>query len=234
MAAFQYLIGGRKLVIHSKLRKLLCTDDDGIKLAYKDLRMHESFLGHISGELSSIGKYIGWVFNAPELYVIVRILKPSIVVETGVAAGLSSAFILRALEDNNEGVLYSVDLPNYEVVYGPKIGMAPISILPEGRKPGWIIPQDLRNRWNLILGMSSMTLDVLLGNLGYIDMFFHDSEHTYDNMMFEYKTSWSHMHHGGLLLSDNARCNSAFRDFARTIGRKPTMVWCTDFGAIKK
>lgn len=41
---------------------------------------------------------------------LVRILRPTVVIETGVANGISSAFILKALDKNNEGMLYSIDL----------------------------------------------------------------------------------------------------------------------------
>ena len=44
-------------------------------------------------------------------YLVCRLLEPAVVVETGVAYGVSSAFILRALEKNGRGVLHSVDLP---------------------------------------------------------------------------------------------------------------------------
>jgi hypothetical protein len=42
----------------------------------------------------------------------VRSLKPRVIVETGVASGLSSAHILRALAANGTGTLHSIDLPN--------------------------------------------------------------------------------------------------------------------------
>lgn len=51
------------------------------------------------------------------VYAIVRVLKPEIVVETGVASGLSSAYILQALEENRKGKLYSIDLPAREGSY---------------------------------------------------------------------------------------------------------------------
>ncbi|MBS7618991.1 hypothetical protein KEJ25_10485, partial [Candidatus Bathyarchaeota archaeon] len=49
--------------------------------------------------------------EALSLYLIVRVLRPKYVVETGVSAGRSSAFILCGLCDNGEGELYSID-PN--------------------------------------------------------------------------------------------------------------------------
>jgi len=48
------------------------------------------------------------------LYAIVRAYSPSLVVETGVLYGHSSAAILAALEDNGAGRLTSIDLPREE------------------------------------------------------------------------------------------------------------------------
>ena len=45
------------------------------------------------------------------LYFLVRELKPEKIIETGVHRGVSSLFILQALEDNGKGELYSIDLP---------------------------------------------------------------------------------------------------------------------------
>ena len=43
------------------------------------------------------------------LYYLCRILKPKNVIETGVAYGISSSYILQALEANKFGKLYSID-----------------------------------------------------------------------------------------------------------------------------
>lgn len=48
---------------------------------------------------------------APFLYVLCRISRPGVVVETGVGPGVSSTFILRALQRNRSGSLISIDLP---------------------------------------------------------------------------------------------------------------------------
>jgi hypothetical protein len=45
------------------------------------------------------------------LYRLLRELRPRVSVETGVCNGVSTAFLLLALEDNEAGDLYSIDLP---------------------------------------------------------------------------------------------------------------------------
>jgi predicted O-methyltransferase YrrM len=139
------------------------------------------------------------------VYVCVRILKPDLMVETGVASGSSSAYILHAMELNRKGFLYSIDLPN----------AATGASLPEGKQTGWLVPHQLRHRWKLIFGRSQGKLPILLKELGSIDAFLHDSEHTYEIMYFEYQTAWKHLRSGGLLLSDDVHWNKALQDFVK-------------------
>ena len=56
-------------------------------------------------------------------------------------------------------------------------------------------------------------LPALLHSIGEIDIFHHDSMHTCDMMTFEYETAWKYLKPNGLLLSDDADWNSAFKDF---------------------
>jgi len=132
------------------------------------------------------------------LYAVCRKQKPGIVVETGVASGVSSSHILGALEKNKRGQLYSIDLPS-------------------GResRSGWRIPDYLRHRWQLTLGSSAETLEPLLEKAAEIDIFLHDSDHTYQNMMWEFQTAWAHLKAGGLLLAHNIDYNDVFTDFCR-------------------
>lgn len=136
------------------------------------------------------------------LYVLCRIIKPEIVVETGVSEGFSSSFILHALEENKRGHLYSIDLPN-----------RPGQILPNGRTTGWLVQEEFKYRWTLILGSSKEKLPILLNTLKNIDIFYHDSDHSYENMMFEFQLAKSYFKEGGLLLSDDITDSSAFDAF---------------------
>ena len=147
-----------------------------------------------------------------EMYRLTRSLKPSIVLETGVHHGMSSAFTLRAMHDNHHGALYSIDLPNAT------------EQLKEGWSTGDLIPGFLRNRWHLILGDSRERLPALLQRLKQVDIFFHDSLHTYNHMMFEYRTAWPYVRKG--LFSDDlwphwVECRQAFVDFSKEIGVDP-------------
>jgi len=153
-----------------------------------------------------------------ELYLICRHLKPEIVVETGVENGISTTFILAALDKNIKGILYSIEV---------------LERLPDGRKVGWLVPSDMRKRWRLIIGNSLETLPQLLEKIRLIDIFIHDSEHSYQVMMGEYIAAWPHIKLGGLLISDDTGRNEAFIDFCKMNKRKP--LWTRrGYGILKK
>jgi predicted O-methyltransferase YrrM len=144
------------------------------------------------------------------LYTAIRVLEPEMVVETGTFAGTFSAFSLAALRDNGRGRLISHDLPAYE-----PIPNATDVALPPGREPGWIIPDELRDRLELVLGDARQTLPRTLRRVGGIDLFLHDSLHTTRHMLFEFRVAWAHLRPGGLLLSDDAFWNGAWWWFTR-------------------
>jgi len=135
-------------------------------------------------------------------YASVRGLVPDTVVETGVANGVSSAYLLLALQKNGKGCLHS-------------IGLADPAFLPPGKHLGWLVPQWLRAAWQIHVGDAREILPHLLSQLGTVGMFIHDSHHTYDHMMWEFETAYPKLQHGGLLVSDDAFWNNSFYDFAR-------------------
>jgi predicted O-methyltransferase YrrM len=137
-------------------------------------------------------------------YAVVRALKPSVVLETGVASGVSSAYLLLALLRNDRGILHSIDCNDQ-------------AYLPPNQTVGWIVPEALRSRWHLHLGDASQLLSVLLRELGEIDIFIHDSLHSYEHMHWEFHVAYPHIRPGGLLLADDATWNSAFPEFAREV-----------------
>ena len=169
------------------------------------------------------------------LYVIIRLIKPENVLETGVASGVSSAYILAALEDNQKGKLISCDLPNK--IDGGCLSDCrkeeEISFIPKHKTAGWLIPETLKNRWQYVFGKSSEKLPEILKDISSIDFFLHDSEHSYQNMFWEYETVWSFLTKGGLLLSHDINSNKAFDDFCAKINRKG-IKYREEFGGIKK
>jgi hypothetical protein len=156
----------------------------------------------------------GYCYTNAFLYPICLTMKPRAVLETGVCTGTSSAFILKAMETNNAGQLNSIDLPN--ITYMAKdSSYLHTDAIPENEQPGFAIPKDLKKRWILTLGDTKKLLPQILDNFGHVDIFFHDSEHSYETMMFEYQTAWPYIRKGGLLISDDVSWSKAFEDFAK-------------------
>jgi GT2 family glycosyltransferase len=157
------------------------------------------------------------------LYHIIRWLKPDIVVETGVANGVTSTVILSAMEANNKGKLYSIDWP----------GTEDLTFVPAGKQTGWMVPEHLRRRWTLEIGRSEEKLVPRLEELEEIDIFLHDSDHSYETMMYEYKAAWPYLAINGFLLSDDVKMNTAFCEFAKDMSRM-TMIYKGRFGIAQK
>jgi predicted O-methyltransferase YrrM len=182
-------------------------------------REHAASVGGSGHSLGAIGYAEGGY-----LYALFRHLRPEVAVETGVANGFSTAFALLALHENGAGHLHSIDLPR-EVGrdYDPGTfyegeGRAGI---PAGSEPGWLIPEELRDRWTLLLGRSQEELPPLLERLGELDFFMHDSEHSFDCMWFEFNAAWPRLRAGGVLVSDDVNSTEAFPRFAREQSREP-------------
>jgi predicted O-methyltransferase YrrM len=134
-------------------------------------------------------------------YLACRLLEPALVVETGVAYGASSAFVLKALAENGRGTLHSVDLPPLRREADRFWGIA--------------VPESLKGRWRLHRGSSRRVLPKLLEVLGALDLFVHDSLHTYRNMQREFETVWPYLRTGGVILADDVERNRAFGELRR-------------------
>ena len=131
-------------------------------------------------------------------YALVRALHPKQVVETGVCYGVTSAYVLQALSVNGDGWLNSIDLPPLAENGDDFVG--------------WFVPEELRGRWMLHRGQSGRLLPPFLADVDTIDVFIHDSLHTYRNMTHEFRLAWAALRAGGALVSDDIEGNSAFAE----------------------
>jgi predicted O-methyltransferase YrrM len=162
----------------------------------------------------------GWVNldDALFLYWLVRQAKPRMIVQTGVCNGLSAAFMMLALVKNGpEGRLRVIDLPP---VFDPDdpawtvAGTVYGVVIPEGKTSGWLVPDAYRDRFEVWNGDAKDLLPKMVDDVDSIDFFFHDSDHTYDHMMFEFRQVKSKLTKGGLLVSDDVSWNASVWDFA--------------------
>ncbi len=138
------------------------------------------------------GKRLGW-------YAIARLVRPRLIVETGVHDGLGSLLLLRALELNAQqgadGRLVSFDV---------------------NPAAGWLVGAD--PRWELRIESSRAGLPAVLNRQVPVGMFIHDSLHTYENERWELATVAPRLAAGGVLISDNAHVTRALAETCASFG----------------
>ena len=209
-----YFLGRLSTLVEADLLPYLGELRDGDLIA----RLEAEVAGEPTWTTKSFGDVWTMRLYRIGLYALTRALAPRRFVETGVLHGLTSAFILEALERNGgEGRLISVDLPSY-AESGPANRDGYGATLPPGRQPGWAVPEALRGRWDLHLGSSLALLPELLSD-AEIDVFLHDSDHTFATMDAEIRLAWAALRPGGVLFVDNATDSTALDDFAAEVGR---------------
>lgn len=183
----------------------------GIELSAVNEQM-ENLPDFLASENKDPGMTIKWSATselAATTYALIKLLKPEVVVETGVGAGVSSWTILQAMDENGSGRLVSIDLPTPNTELLPEVG--------------YLVPKELRHRWDLRTGPSQKLLPQTLKELSNIDIFQHDSRHSYSNQLREYQTAWPFINDGGLLVSDDVS-NDALHDASRTWNREPSII----------
>jgi hypothetical protein len=167
-------------------------------------------------DLNNIGQYIyqrlqetfdfwpkqGWGMQGTHgiLYALLRKYKPDNFLETGVANGYSATVILSAMKKNGKGSLTSIDVVDKFEFFGKK------------QQVGWIVPDNLLANWEIKIGSTSEILPKINLNA---DAFYHDSEHSEENMLFEFKWADAHLNSGGILISDDIDLNRAWDIFLK-------------------
>ena len=132
-------------------------------------------------------------------------------VETGVARGYTSAAALGAMAELGHGR------------FSASTSRACAATAFPTTRSGSAVPDAVRDRWTLRLGPSRRLLEPLLRELGEIDVFLHDSDHTYGAQLWEYRTAWPFIRPGGLLISDDVQ-NTAFLEFCDEVGAEPVLI----------
>jgi predicted O-methyltransferase YrrM len=129
------------------------------------------------------------------LYGLARWQRPAVVVESGGYLGMSSAFMLKALADEN--------LTNSKVY---SIEMDPTC------DHGVLVPEEFRSQFVPLRGdvKELIKTDALPSE---IDLFLHDSSHRYRHMLWEFRAFWPRLHDRGMLVSHDVHFNAAFPEF---------------------
>lgn len=140
------------------------------------------------------------------LYTLVRALRPTVIVETGVGPGLTSAYMLAGLSDNDAGVLHSVDLPISAFI--DIVGIA--------------VPPELRGRWRYHWGAARRLLPTVIESAGPgLRLAFLDGDLRYPAVRWELEQLWPALDPGGWLVVNEAQAHTAVRDVAAEVGATP-------------
>lgn len=136
------------------------------------------------------------------IYCLVRHGRFAKIVETGVAHGFTTRFILEAIARNGCGHLWSIDRPPLDPAMRNRVGVA--------ARPC------AGDRWTLIRNSSRRALPGLLQEIGPIDLFIHDSLHTERNVSFELGEAWPALKPGSIAVIDDIDSNWGFESFTKT------------------
>jgi len=160
--------------------------------------------------LLDVGDFYPLFFNSnPETLELLRLLiretRPKIVIETGVANGASTRKILSSFKEFNlvDSELYSFDID-------PRVASTDLIRAPQ---------------FNFVLVSSPDSFVNSMNEIKRVDLFYHDSDHSYDNQMLEYLTAWEMLNpENGIIVSDDANWSNAFLDFSKMVNRVPFLL----------
>ena len=139
------------------------------------------------------GKNYGNNFDCEEglaafLYSYVLTKKPTVIVETGVANGITTNILMKALEITG-GELHSFDIdPKTQNVYRGK--------------GNW--------SFHLLTKNYGSALRSYIQEIGDVDLWIHDSNHGYSWQAFEYSLALETLVEGGVLVSDDIDSSTAW------------------------
>lgn len=182
------------------------------EVIYFDLpeKLVEGFKQPLKNPLLEKGEFFPLYFDSnPKTLKLINLLvkenKPSIVVETGFGNGASANAFLSAFKEYGlvNSKLYSFEID--PIVISSKLMSDP-------------------QLHFLLIDDSPQSFTKKINEIGNIDMFYHDSNHSYQHQMFEYKNAWELLNPGGILSTDDAHLTEAFIDFAQKVGRSPFML----------
>jgi hypothetical protein len=188
--------------------------------AVEEARADKALFSHLAREHRRAGRSSYIEIDAPlELHAIARLLRPEHVVEVGVSSGVSSAYLLAALERNGRGMLHSVDLPSTRS--RSSNGRGASWSLPAGRSSGWAVPPRLRRAWDLRLGDKADVVPRLATELPRVDLIVYDVPHNEADLVREFADLDPRVPRGSVVIVDHGPSGelcSALRGWARRRG----------------
>jgi predicted O-methyltransferase YrrM len=155
-------------------------------------RIAESSMRHCYDPVFAVGRRMGW-------YAFVRILKPKVIIETGVDKGHGSVVLCAALI-RNEGEGFPGQY------YGTDINP----------RAGYLLTDPYSRVGKILYGDSLQSLN----KIAEIDVFINDSDHSAEYERREYEAILPKLRPGGIILGDNSHATSILAKFSEEHGRQ--------------
>ena len=119
-----------------------------------------------------------------------------------------------AIKFNKFGKLFSIDMP-YPSLNNEKY-------------VGCVIPDELKNEWNLLKMPDQIAIPSVLQKVSNIDMCHYDSDKSYEGRKWAYPKLWESLNEKGIFISDDISDNRAFEDFVNQINKNPYIIQYND------
>lgn len=185
---------------------------DGVNERMRAVRTEHGFTKGIFAR-EGVDSVDWFAFERILLYVLVRHLNPSWFLETGVYYGGNTAFLLAALDRNQHGRLVSIDLPDSVIRFAeegvharhPLVGES--ELYESGLRPGFIIPEYLKSRWDFVEGDSLVEIP---RRTETFDMYLHDSDHSMHFLQAELRAAWPRLAPKAVAVVDDIDWSNAF------------------------
>lgn len=142
------------------------------------------------------------------IYNLILILKPTNIIEFGVANGWSTLSILEGLKKNKSGKLTSIDMPYYFDNTHSLIGN--------------LLKKKIFKNWKLLI--EPQVNFFYRQNDKKFDFCHYDSDKSYQGRMFAYNKIWNRLKNKSVFLSDDISDNMAFFDFCELKKKKPFVI----------
>lgn len=156
--------------------------------------------------LAALGVRLGGGGHYQLVHFLVRHLRPRVALETGVAAGWTSAAILTAMERNGVGTLYSSDFPYFRLDD------------PE-QYVGCLVDDHLRAGWHLGLRGDRANLAEFFPEIDELDFVHYDSDKSIEGRGFGMDAVTPKLSPGAVVVMDDIDDNTFFRDWVARTGR---------------
>ena len=148
------------------------------------------------------------------LYFITRYTKPSLIIETGVAAGYSSKAFLEAINMNEKGKLFSSDFPYFrETNAANYIGL--------------LVEDKYKKNWDLSIEGDINFVKTLSKKLkkSSIDLFHYDSDKSYRGRKNTFNAVKKYLNKKCIIIFDDIQDNSHFLDFSKGYSKDKVKIF---------